>query len=496
MEPKHIIALEIGSSKIRGASGTYDPVTGAVTVTAVQEEKLVDCVRYGCIQNVAEVTNRVRSIINRLQDADPSRVIKGVYVGIGGRSLSASATPFERRFATDTEITTDIINNIFDEARSAAFVDRDIIDVTPREFRIDSGNVARPVGNMSRSISAVLNLISARPQIKRNINTVVRDRLGLAINGYIVRQIAISNVVLSYDESRLGCMLVDFGAETTTVSIHRGGMLQYLATLPMGSRNITRDITALNHLEENAEQLKIRSGNVSKPSMTAAYGAYDPAAPYGGDFVEMNNYVAARAGEIIANIIQQIKYAGLTADKLPGGIVIVGNGARLRGFNEALSEAAEMSVHVGTPTGISIKDPSIHLSEAVDVISILHAAATGGGRDCTESLRRAQPQPQPQPKTSEPTWQELQAQQLAQQQAQQLAQQQAELARQQEAQRARQEAEMRARERAEREAKQQNNPTPEPGKKNIFTRLADWSKGKILEAMREDGDDEFDAEDE
>ena len=378
---KHIIALEIGSSKIRGASGTYNPATGDVTVKAVEEEKLVDCVRYGCIQNVAEVTLRVRAIISRLQNLDPSRRIKGVYVGIGGRSVGASFATFDRQFATEAEITDGVIQSIFEEARATKYNERDVIDVTPREYRVDNAIVARPVGTVGRLVQATLNMVTARPQIKRNIQTVINDRMQLDINGYIVRQLALADVVLTVEDMRLGCMLVDFGAETTTVSIYRQGNLQYLATLPLGSRNITRDISvSLNHLEENAEQLKMRGGNVLSSSVGTSYGVGEQPSEY----VEMNNYVAARAGEIIANINQQIKYAGLTADKLPGGVIIVGNGALLKGFNDALAEALGMRVITGTPKNVKIQNPGIHLSEAVDVIAILHAAAKSGGLDCTE----------------------------------------------------------------------------------------------------------------
>ena len=48
---RYIVAFEIGSSKIRGAIGSVDN-SGVVDVIAVEEEKLTDKVRYGCIQNV------------------------------------------------------------------------------------------------------------------------------------------------------------------------------------------------------------------------------------------------------------------------------------------------------------------------------------------------------------------------------------------------------------------------------------------------------------
>ena len=66
MEEKYIVALEIGSSKIKGAVGTVD-TAGALSVKSVEEEKLSDGVRYGCIRNVVETANAIRSVISRLE---------------------------------------------------------------------------------------------------------------------------------------------------------------------------------------------------------------------------------------------------------------------------------------------------------------------------------------------------------------------------------------------------------------------------------------------
>jgi cell division protein FtsA len=70
------------------------------------------------------------------------------------------------------------------------------------------------------------------------------------VNGIILSPLAVAKHVLSYDERQLGCMLVDLGAETTTVSIYKNDALIHIATLPFGGRNITRDIMSLNVLEE------------------------------------------------------------------------------------------------------------------------------------------------------------------------------------------------------------------------------------------------------
>ncbi|MDE6416611.1 MAG: cell division protein FtsA, partial [Duncaniella sp.] len=373
MEEKLIVALEIGSSKIIGAIGEVEP-TGALTVKAIEEEKLTDSVRYGLIRNVAEVADAITAVIKRLEAREPDRTITGVYLSVGGRSLMSQVVDVERRLPDEMEITGALIEDITREALQQPLEDRKVVDVTPREFRVDNAPVSRPVGTYGHHLQAKLNIISLRNQIWRNLNHVVKDRLGLTIRDFFVRQIAEADLVLLSDEKRLGCALVDLGAETTTISIYKHGVLQYLVTLPMGSRNITRDITALNHLEERAEELKITGGNAQPLADQSAPGA----AFSGGarDYADINNYVSARAGEIIANIAARIKAAGFSAELLPAGIVIVGRGARLTNFNQRLQTETGMKVRAGVPGAkVRIKDSRITPSDAVDVIAILAAAA-------------------------------------------------------------------------------------------------------------------------
>lgn len=383
MEQKYIVAIEIGSSKIKGAVGAVDE-TGALTVLAVEEEKLIDCVRYGCIQNVEEVSNRVSRIIRLLENNSSisPRKIKGVYVGMGGRSLSASAREVQRQLPDELEITERIIEQIKDEARSANLSEKDVIDVLPRSFTIDNQPAINPVGIFGQQINANLNLLTCKPQIKRNLNRVICERLQLTINGYIVRPIAVADLVLSDDEKRLGCMLVDFGAETTTVSIYKDGALHYLETIPLGSRNITRDITSINHLEEKAEEIKKAVGCANPQEQGGKKNAVD-----GIDVVEVNNYVQARAGEIVANVIEQIKYAEYKPADLPAGIVVVGGGAKLKGFNSLLETQSTMKVRSGAPLGlIRITDNRIQPSDSVDVISILMSAIRVPAVECLEKV--------------------------------------------------------------------------------------------------------------
>lgn len=377
MSDRYIVAIEIGSSKIRGAVAIADEA-GMVDVIASEEEKLIDSVRYGCIQNV-DVSNAVSRVCERLEAyprLDDGK-ITGIYVGLGGKSLSSKIVEVSTSLPAEMEITRQLIDDLKTKAEALVTGGRDVADVVPVRFTVDNKTQVNPVGSYGQQLGARMAVISCIPQIKRMLRRVIGERLGLHINGYIVRPLAEAAMALTDDERRLGCMFVDFGAETTTVAIYKNGTPVYLVTLPMGSRNITLDLTSLNYIEERAEEIKRTSGN-AMPQEGVRRQLAD-----GIDYTEVNNYVHARAAEIIQNILAQIEYAGMKAADLPGGIIIVGGGSRLHGFNDLLNKQGKMKVRVGSVQGpIRISDGSIHPAMNLDVISILLAASKLPDAEC------------------------------------------------------------------------------------------------------------------
>ena len=82
---QYIVAIEIGSSKIVGAIADKSSI-GLVSVSHLVEEKLINCVRYGCVQNVENVRSAINRIIKELERRIDGRITQ-TYVGISGRSL-------------------------------------------------------------------------------------------------------------------------------------------------------------------------------------------------------------------------------------------------------------------------------------------------------------------------------------------------------------------------------------------------------------------------
>lgn len=381
MKESYIAALEIGSSKITGAVGVYTD-DRTLKVIAVKQEESRDSVRYGIIQNPEEVANRVNRIIDQLNASTgvSPRKIKGVFVGLSGRSMRSVASDVKLTFPEETEFTGEMLRRLRDDATSISIgTNQEILATVPRTYQIDGMETTSPKGAMGKSISAVYDVIIGRTELKRNIQRALSERTGLAIRGMIVTPLATADIVLTDEEKRLGCMLVDFGAETTTVSIYRKGALCYFATLPLGGRNITRDLTTLSILEERAEEIKCESGRAiarETPSKLNLSGI---------KLSDVSNLVVARAEEIVANVIQQITYAGLKEKELPGGIVCIGAGAHLNGLLELLETQSGLNARMGhLPAFIQPMEPSAKRHDAIQTAAILYAGALQGKDDCLE----------------------------------------------------------------------------------------------------------------
>ena len=373
---QYIVAFEIGSSKIVGAIADKSS-SGYVTVRMLEEERLINSVRHGEVKNVENIKGAINRILRRLENRINGR-INEVFVGISGRSLHSEITEANRDLDSSNAITDQIIDRIIQESMRATSNNYDTIDVVPRAFYVDNKETDSPSGQFGSKISIKLNRIVAKPAIKISLKRVMEPTI--EVRRYIVTPLAAADEILSPEEKSLGCMFVDMGAETTEVAIYKNGSLLYFTTLPLGGRNITKDIeNGLTIIEADAERVKKNIHNpleLSNESINIE----------GVNSADAAQYISARAGEIIANIIRQISYANLNNEDIKN-IVIIGGGAQLQGFNKKLEEAAKINVRTGTvPHTLNILDQTINRPEYIQILSLLAKGAEilTDGESCIE----------------------------------------------------------------------------------------------------------------
>ena len=390
---RYIAALEISSSKVIGAIGVMGR-SGQLEILAVERERSLDSVRYGLIQNAEETSVLINRVIERLERRPniAPREITAVYAGLSGRSLRSIEKEVSLSLPDDSEITPDIISRLRKKALEAEIDNSlEVVDAVPRIFTVGRTETHRPMGMMGNNITAIYDIIVARPAMQNNLRRVVRDKLDFDINlkKIVITPLATAEIVLNEHEKKLGCMLVDIGAETTSVTIYTRGNLVYYATLPLGGRNITLDLKALNVIEDKAEDLKVTFGNALAP----ATPSQEMVGPH--KLSQISNYVVARAEEIVANIVEQIRYAHLTEKDIPEGIVICGGGARLNGIAELIEKFSGLKVRMATlPPTIRLSDPSAQGMECLQVAAIMYEGAKVADEDCLRLPAAPEPEPE------------------------------------------------------------------------------------------------------
>ena len=391
-----LISLEIGSSAVKAGLSEYDESTpgSPLSLLQVATEPLDNSVRYGRILNVEDVTRSTAMVLARLGDnpALKNGEITGVYVSVGGRSLSSLRDRESLRIPEERLITEDLIDRLNNEALAKVPKGKEPLEIVPLGYRVNGTRADRPVGSYGTALSADFTVVFADPLNSRNIERVVTERLNRNIWGFLVRPIAIADAVLTADDRNAGCMLVDMGAETTTCSVYAQGVLQYVATIPMGGRNITHDLAVgLGVTEQRAEQIKISVGKAINENGTA------PA-----EEVQVDNIVQARVYEILQNVIAQIGFAGFNEADMRGGIVITGGSSRLYGLNQLLHILSGLNVRVANiPASVHISDPADNTSANIDIIALSLAArqlAESDGCECvTYSAKEEEEAPADEP---------------------------------------------------------------------------------------------------
>lgn len=380
-DTRYVAAIEISSSKIVAAVGKMHP-DGRLDVIATDQEKGVESVRYGIIQNLEETSMRINRVLDRIErkPAVSPRVISGLYVGLSGRSLRSITTEVEMHLPDETEINDDILRRLRDQALSTAIDSSlEVVDAIPRIYMVGKSPTRSPKGAIGNHIRATYDLIVCRPELRRNLQRTIADKVDIPICGYVVTALSTAQVVLTSEEKRLGCMLVDMGAETTSVSIYKDGYLRYFATLPLGGRNITRDVTSLNVLEERAEEIKFTLGNAMARDTSPTLNLN------GIKMSEVTNLIVARSEEIVANIVEQFNYAGMKDTDLPAGLICIGGGTKLNGMIDLLEKQTDLQVRRGQlPSYITVEDTKAPISEIIQVTSVLYSGASASDNECLE----------------------------------------------------------------------------------------------------------------
>lgn len=333
-----IVAIELGSSVFRGIAGKKN-LDGSITVQALVKEDATQCIRKGVVNNIDKTATCLKNIVAKLSKTIKQN-ISHVYVGVGGQSVRSVRNVIVKDLPTETIVDGDIVDGLMDSNRGMDYPDLEILNVVTQEYKVGNQYVVDPVGIKGTRLEGNFLNIAQRKLFYSNLNEAF-DKAGIAIAEIFPAPLVLADNVLSESEKRGGCVLVDLGADTTTVSVYHKSLLRHLAVIPLGGNNVTKDITALKMEEREAELLKLKHG-----SAYTEIADMDPALTYSIDgertieSKQLIELVEARVEEIVQNVWHQVPAEYVS--KLLGGIILTGGGSNMKNIELAFKKYTHM----------------------------------------------------------------------------------------------------------------------------------------------------------
>ncbi len=353
------VAIDLGSSKVKGAIGYVNEAGRFVCITSDTEQSSGIC--RGYVKNISEAAGRVKNLMTKLKNRLINWAKKEDYLPEGYRLtidkvyVSISAADTQGVFKTivrnlpHEEVTEDLIQSMLEEnekaARMAYSNNMDYLMSIPQRYILDGIEEETPVGCVCNQLSVVIQNILVKKDLLYNIKTCF-ERAGYPNVEFCLSPLSMANVVLTEQERMDGSALIDFGAMDTSVALFRNKTLKYVYILPKGSNHITKDLQELKVPEDKAQTIK--------HNVCAAPGFKEPCyftmmvcgeERYFESEV-ISRIVEDRLNKILSQVEAVISYVMSVQDI--NQIVLVGGGSKQQFLKEKVESTLGISTRLGS----------------------------------------------------------------------------------------------------------------------------------------------------
>jgi len=392
---KMVTAIDVGTEKVTTIIASENPEQNKINVMGVAAIPSKG-VKKSQIVDIEEATSSITESVEAAERMAGYSITHAV-LSIGGAHIASQNSKGVVAVAEpEGEITQEDVDRVIEAARAVALPsDREIIHVIPKSFIVDSQEgIKDPVGMSGVRLEAEAHLITGSQTVMRNLSKCVSE-IGIDVSSMIFSGLAAAESALTETEKELGVVLVDIGAGTTSITAYLEGNLCYSSVLPIGARNITKDLAIGMRLSvESAEKIKrYLSKEEKKPQPVS-----EEEKSKKNDEIDLSKLnlkdeggtasrktliegiIKPRLNEIFAMIGIELKKSG-SAGQTPAGIVLTGGGAQTVGIIESCKRTLSMPTRIGIPKGLSglveeIQSPSYSVPSGL-VLYAAHKLPTG-----------------------------------------------------------------------------------------------------------------------
>jgi cell division protein FtsA len=294
--------------------------------------------RKGCVVNYHDVANSIKNSVRKAQEKTGVN-LKNALVSIGGAGIegirSKGSIVVSR---ADHEISENDVKRAINQseaqlnrASSSYLLNREIIHSFPVSYKVDDELIiGGPTGMKGEKLEVETLFVTGPSQ---HLNNLVKsmDLAGVTVDDIAIDSWVTSHTLLNQKEKEVGCMLINIGADTSSVMVFEEGTPISMEVFPIGSNHITFDIArGFRILLEEAEKLKTSYGQDASLKR------------------KLTGIIEPRLGDIFE--LAQGHLIKLKRDRLlPAGVILTGGGSNLSGIEEIAKKSLQLPVQLNQP---------------------------------------------------------------------------------------------------------------------------------------------------
>ncbi len=257
-------------------------------------------------------------------------------------------------------VTEDMIKTLEEEAKRRISEEGDgykIYHFYPKRYVInDTRMVYNPVDMKAKSLAVEFSAVKIDYETADMIEAIVQDLIGYECI-FFASPVTGSEGVLTSTEKDSGVVVIDIGHEFTTVVAYLNGSPIDLRIVPVGVRHVIRDIayvlaTSNNEAERLLKTYGSASYDIHMEEGEIEYRALDGRTlkriPEDKFFMIINarvNEILNKSRRIIKDLERKVQE--YRENGIPGGVVLIGGGAKIKGIVESATENFKTNVRIG-----------------------------------------------------------------------------------------------------------------------------------------------------
>lgn len=359
----YIVGLDIGTTKV--CTVVSEIGEGGLEIKGIGLSPSQGLKR-GVVVDINKAAASIDESIKRAEAASGIS-IKSAYVGVTGSHISCINT---KGVLTVSHPKHEITEVDKDRVIKSACIfnippNKEVIHIIPREFILDGeGGVADPAGMSAYQLEVKVLIILGSITALQNLVKSVR-LANLEVEDIVLQSLASSEAVLTEEEKEIGTILADIGGGTTDLAVFYKDGVWYTSAIPIAGKYVSQDIAiGLKISMEEAEKIKLEHGTVSSGFIAEGelldISAKNEEAETRLSKKKLAEIIESRIKEIFNLTRLELENLGLSGKLFPGGIVITGGSAQIKGLPFLASKVLDTPARIGFPDGLGegiIKSP-------------------------------------------------------------------------------------------------------------------------------------------